>query len=97
MGQPGTESNAGENRAESQQEQAMKTEIQQKRFTKDLQSYIFSRVSQMKYSTLKNQAAVCKSLSETNCGWLEYQLRNIILGVLENEIKLREKQNRSRQ
>ena len=55
------------------------------RFTKRLQNYIFDNVSRMKIETLNKEIANCGSLTTTNCGWLEYALRDVIQDVLKNE------------
>jgi hypothetical protein len=66
-----------------------------KRFTKELENYIFNKVSTMKSSTLIKEISNCGSLTQTNCGWLEYRFRDLIKGVLENELELKRLGNRS--
>ena len=61
-----------------------------RRFTKELQDFVFEHVSKMKTSTLENQARAINTITNSNCCWLEYELAPVIKGVIENELKLRQ-------
>lgn len=67
-----------------------------KRITRDLQNLIFSRISRMKIETINHQIANCNSLTNTNCGWLEYKLVPIVKDVLKRELELKLKKQKAK-
>jgi hypothetical protein len=49
-----------------------------KRFTQEVQEFIFDSVSRMKDDTVEKQIKVCNLLTDTNCYWVEHGLSKVI-------------------
>lgn len=58
-------------------------------FTAQIALYMRDLVGQATDERLQEVIGECEALTETNCNWARYRLRNVVRDVVSNEIQLR--------
>jgi len=54
----------------------------------EIQSFIFQRLEGMSESDVVASLYHAQSLTDSNCGWIEYQLRDLTIAICENQLQL---------
>jgi hypothetical protein len=63
-------------------------------FSGKIADYLVENLKRLTDNDLRDIVVQCSSLTETNCWWVEYRLREIITDVTLNELELRDITNK---
>ncbi len=59
-------------------------------FSRKIAQYIWNETEKLNDDELKQVILQFRELNQTNCSWLEYQLKDVMIEVAENQLKLNE-------
>ena len=72
----------------------MKKVKEKKRFSREMANLILNNLISMDMDELNEVILECKTLSETNCWWAEYHLKDIIIELASSELELKFSESR---
>lgn len=69
--------------------------MKSREFTRKITDYIFDEANKLSDKELNNLIRRCKRFTQTNCSWLEYQIKDSLIdvanGVLRHRKYMRQK------